>query len=176
MLTSLPWGDTQPVSLKNKKREDKMRKMPGSFRKKFFMSKKCWACALKEQRGSTWFVDFHCWQSKLTGQFLKIYSLKFDEIMSTSHFSPWTLKNKFWTKVICDTIKFLMKAIVFKNFINCFSFHSLGPFQLPREIEDKVPAKFLGDKQRALWYVMVFSGVVNCNVLADILSVSNSSL
>ena len=64
----------------------------------------------------------------LTGQFLKTYSLKFDEIMSISHFSPWTPKNKFWTKDICDTIKFLMKAIFFKNFKNCFSFHSLGPF------------------------------------------------
>ena len=31
----------------------------------------------------------------------------------------------------------------------------------PRETEDKANAKFWGDKQRALWYVMVFSGVVN---------------
>ena len=31
----------------------------------------------------------------------------------------------------------------------------------PRETEDNAYAKFWGDKQRALWY-MVFSGVVNC--------------
>ena len=30
-----------------------------------------------------------------------------------------------------------------------------------RETEDNAYANFLGDKQRALWYVMVFSGVVN---------------
>ena len=33
----------------------------------------------------------------------------------------------------------------------------------PRETENNAYAKFLGDKQRALWYVMVFSGVVNCH-------------
>ena len=32
----------------------------------------------------------------------------------------------------------------------------------PRETESNAYAKFWGDKQRALWYVMVFSGVVNC--------------
>ena len=31
----------------------------------------------------------------------------------------------------------------------------------PRETENNAYAKFCGDKQRALWYVMVFSGVVN---------------
>ena len=31
----------------------------------------------------------------------------------------------------------------------------------PRETENNAYAKFLGDKQRALWYVVVFSGVVN---------------
>ena len=30
-----------------------------------------------------------------------------------------------------------------------------------RETESNAYAKFLGDKRRALWYVMVFSGVVN---------------
>ena len=30
-----------------------------------------------------------------------------------------------------------------------------------RETENNAYAKFLGDKRRALWYVMVFSGVVN---------------
>ena len=38
----------------------------------------------------------------------------------------------------------------------------LGPFLLPRETEDNAYAKFWGDKQRALWYVMIFSVVVNC--------------
>ena len=31
----------------------------------------------------------------------------------------------------------------------------------PRETENNAYAKFWGGKQRALWYVMVFSGVVN---------------
>ena len=31
----------------------------------------------------------------------------------------------------------------------------------PRETENNAYAKFWTDKQRALWYVMVFSGVVN---------------
>ena len=30
-----------------------------------------------------------------------------------------------------------------------------------RETENNTYAKFWGDRQRALWYVMVFSGVVN---------------
>ena len=34
----------------------------------------------------------------------------------------------------------------------------------PREAEDNAYAKFWGDKQRALWYVIVFSGVVNFNI------------
>ena len=32
----------------------------------------------------------------------------------------------------------------------------------PRENENNAGAKFWGDKRGALWYVMVFSGVVNC--------------
>ena len=32
----------------------------------------------------------------------------------------------------------------------------------PRETENNAYAKFWADKQRAIWYVMVFSGVVNC--------------
>ena len=31
----------------------------------------------------------------------------------------------------------------------------------PRETENNACAKFWGDKKRALWYVIVFSGVVN---------------
>ena len=33
----------------------------------------------------------------------------------------------------------------------------------PRETKNNAYAKFWGDKQRVLWYVMVFSGVVNCS-------------
>ena len=33
---------------------------------------------------------------------------------------------------------------------------------LKEETENNAYAKLWGDKQRALWYVMVFSGVVNC--------------
>ena len=35
----------------------------------------------------------------------------------------------------------------------------------PRENENKAYAKFGGDKQRTLWYAMVFSGVVNTTVI-----------
>ena len=31
----------------------------------------------------------------------------------------------------------------------------------PRETENSAYAKFWGDKQRALWYVLTFSGVVS---------------
>ena len=34
----------------------------------------------------------------------------------------------------------------------------------PRETENNAYVKFWGDKQRALWYVVVFSGVDNKNV------------
>ena len=34
----------------------------------------------------------------------------------------------------------------------------------PRETKNNSYAKFWGDKQRELWYVMVFSGVVNKTV------------
>ena len=33
----------------------------------------------------------------------------------------------------------------------------------PGETENNAYANFWGDKQRTLWYVMVFSGVVNCS-------------
>ena len=35
----------------------------------------------------------------------------------------------------------------------------------PRETENNAYAKFCGDKLRVLCYVMVFSGVVNCNII-----------
>ena len=41
-----------------------------------------------------------------------------------------------------------------------------------RETENNAYAKFWGDKQRALWYVMVFSGVVNIMRTALNLSVT----
>ena len=37
----------------------------------------------------------------------------------------------------------------------------LGVKMAPRETENNAYAKFWGDKQRALWYVMVFTRVVN---------------
>ena len=36
----------------------------------------------------------------------------------------------------------------------------------PRETENNAYAKFRGDEQRTLWYVMVFSGVVNLESLS----------
>ena len=43
---------------------------------------------------------------------------------------------------------------------HCFKF-LLGVKMARRETENNSYAKFWGDKQRALWYVMVFSAVVN---------------
>ena len=43
----------------------------------------------------------------------------------------------------------------------------LGVQTAPRETENNVYAKFWGDKQRAFWYVMVFSGMVNCDGYTD---------
>jgi len=43
---------------------------------------------------------------------------------------------------------------------HCLQF-LLGVKMAPRETENNAYAKFWGDKQRALWDVMVFSGVVN---------------
>ena len=34
----------------------------------------------------------------------------------------------------------------------------------PRETGNNAYSNFWGDKQRALWYVVVFSGVVNCEL------------
>ena len=47
---------------------------------------------------------------------------------------------------------------------HCFQF-LLGVKMAPRETENNAYAKFWGDKQTALWYVMVFSGLVNCCLL-----------
>ena len=44
---------------------------------------------------------------------------------------------------------------------HCFQF-LLGIKMAPRETENNAYAKFRGDEQRTLWYVIVFSGVVNC--------------
>ena len=44
---------------------------------------------------------------------------------------------------------------------HCFRF-LLEVKMTPRETENDAYAKFWGDKQRALWYVMIFSVVVNC--------------
>ena len=38
-----------------------------------------------------------------------------------------------------------------------------------RETENNANAKFWGDKQRVLWHVMVFSGVVNLHVAQSVL-------
>ena len=43
---------------------------------------------------------------------------------------------------------------------HCLQF-LLGVKMAPRKTENNAYAKFRGDKQRALWYVMVVSGVVN---------------
>ena len=52
---------------------------------------------------------------------------------------------------------------------HCFQF-LLGVKMAPREMENNASANFWGDKQRALWYVMVFSGVVNSYLISDIVA------
>ena len=46
---------------------------------------------------------------------------------------------------------------------HCLQF-LLGDKMAPTETENNAYAKFCGDKQRALWHVMVFSGVVNSRI------------
>ena len=62
------------------------------------------------------------------------------------------------------------KITAFHNAL-CFSPQSLhkqclqfllGVKMAPRETENNAYSNFRGDKQKALWYVMVFSGVVKC--------------
>ena len=47
---------------------------------------------------------------------------------------------------------------------HCLQF-LLGVKMAPRETENNAYANFWVDKQRALWYVMVFSVVVNCKLV-----------
>ena len=47
----------------------------------------------------------------------------------------------------------------------------LGVKMAGRETENNTYAKFWGDKKRALWYVMVFSGVANCNCFIQIVTI-----
>ena len=49
---------------------------------------------------------------------------------------------------------------------HCLQF-LLGVKMTSRETENNAYANFWGDKQRALWYVMVFSGVVNWSKLCS---------
>ena len=46
----------------------------------------------------------------------------------------------------------------------------------PRETENNAYAKFWGDKQRALWYVMVFSGVVNIKFVSVLVTCAIETL
>ena len=58
----------------------------------------------------------------------------------------------------------LSPQIVHKH---CLQF-LLGFKMAPRETDNNAYAKFGGDKKRALWYVMMFSGVVNCAICVGI--------
>ena len=53
---------------------------------------------------------------------------------------------------------------------HCLQF-LLGVNMAPRETENNACAKFWGDKQRALWYVMVFSGVVNTKLREKVMRI-----
>ena len=46
----------------------------------------------------------------------------------------------------------------------------------PRETENNAYGKFWGDKQRALWYVIVFSGMVNWRVTYRIFTLLDGEL
>ena len=59
---------------------------------------------------------------------------------------------------------FCYLKILHKHFLQFL----VGVKMAPRETENNAYAKFWGDKQRALWYVMVFSGVVNSCDLYDV--------
>ena len=50
--------------------------------------------------------------------------------------------------------------MLFVSHKQCLQF-PLGVKMAPGETEHMAYAKFGADKQRALWYVMVFSGVIN---------------
>ena len=49
--------------------------------------------------------------------------------------------------------------------ISSFFQFFLGPFYLPEETEDNAYGKLWSDQQIVLWYVMVFSVVVNSRML-----------
>ena len=53
---------------------------------------------------------------------------------------------------------------------HCLQF-LLGVKTAPRETENNAYAKFWGDKKRALRYVMAFSGVANCNLVIDFVTI-----
>ena len=53
---------------------------------------------------------------------------------------------------------------------HCLQF-LLGVNMAPSETENNACAKFWGDKQRALWYVMVFSGVVNTKLREKVMRI-----
>ena len=52
----------------------------------------------------------------------------------------------------------------------------LGVKMARRETENNAYAKFWDDKQRVLWYVMVFSGVVNCDELPITLMMTRTTM
>ena len=53
---------------------------------------------------------------------------------------------------------FVCHPKIFISIVFSFSWE----LEWPRETENTAYAKCWGDKERALWYVMVFSGVANC--------------
>ena len=55
-----------------------------------------------------------------------------------------------------------MLFVCHPNFAEALFQLLLGVKMAPGETEDNAYVKIWGDKQRTLWYVMVFSGVVNC--------------
>ena len=68
-------------------------------------------------------------------------------------------------KSICARLwRYVWNSYSGQNIVNvsCLQLSQLVRKTAPRETENNDYAKFGSDKQKALWYVMVFSGVVNC--------------
>jgi len=89
-----------------------------------------------------------------------LISLPINLAFSFFHFSRTTVLTTPENTITChNTLCWSLQnfAILHKH---CLQF-LLGVKMAPRETENNAYAKFWSDQQRVLWYVMVFSGVVN---------------
>ena len=87
---------------------------------------------------------------------------KFRTSTGFEHFTSWFTGAVLYIHFSFLHFHFIMLFVCHLKILHkrCFEFF-VGVKMAPRETENNAYAKFWGDKQRALWYVMVFSGVVN---------------